>query len=216
MLLEVERKLIAEYGRKMKHEGLVKGTGGNLSIFSRRDGLIAISPSARDYDGITPEDVLVVRLDGTVAEGKLRPSSELRMHSVFYQRRTDIDALVHTHSVNATALSCLRMGLPPIYYLTIAAGRAVRCAAYALATSAELAESAFAAMEGNLATLLANHGVLAGGYSLPFAYHLAEQVEFAAELYLKARAVGTPVELSPGQIDDMIALNAKYGIGRKP
>jgi L-fuculose-phosphate aldolase len=215
MLLKEERQMIAEYGRKMSHEHLVKGTGGNISIFSRKENLMAISPSGKDYDTIETDDVMVIQLDGKVIEGRCKPSSEWRMHAIFYENRADSNAVVHTHSINAAALSCLRIDLPPIYYLTIAAGPVVKCAQYALMGTAELAKNAFEAMKENRAVLLANHGVLTTADNLEYAYYIAEQVEFAAELYLKSRIVGTPVSLTENEVKDMAAIFEKLQYGKK-
>jgi L-fuculose-phosphate aldolase len=164
---------------------------------------MVISPSGKDYDTIELEDVMVTDLKGKVIEGRCKPSSEWRMHAIFYEKRAEINSVVHTHSINAAALSCLRMDLPPIYYLTIAAGPVVRCAQYALTGTEELAKNAFAAMKNNYAVLLANHGVLTAADNLNFAYFIAEQVEYAAELYLKSRAAGMPVSLTENEIKDM-------------
>jgi L-fuculose-phosphate aldolase len=137
------------------------------------------------------------------------------MHAIFYQKRQDINSVVHTHSVNAATLSCLRIDLPPIYYLTISAGSIVRCAPYALTGTAELAENAFETMQENYAVLLANHGLLSAAGNLEFAYYIAEQVEYAAELFLKSRAIGTPVSLTDHEINDMVKIFDDLRHGRK-
>jgi L-fuculose-phosphate aldolase len=215
MLLKEERQMIADYGRKMSRENLIKGTGGNISIFSREENLMIISPSGKDYETIGLEDVMITDLDGNIIEGRCKPSSEWRMHAVFYKKRKDINSVVHTHSINAAALSCLRIDLPPIYYLTISAGSVVRCAPYALTGTMELAQNAFETMRDNYAVLLANHGVLTGADNLSFAYYIAEQVEYAAELYLKSRIIGTPVNLNECEINDMVKIFDTLRYGRK-
>ena len=75
MLMEEERKLVAEYGRKMSTDGLARGTAGNISIYNPELGLMAISPSGLGYFDTTPEDVCVCDLDGKVADGTRKPSS---------------------------------------------------------------------------------------------------------------------------------------------
>ena len=69
MLLQKEREIVA-YGKKMISSGLTKGTGGNISIFNREQGLVAISPSGLDYYETKPEDVVILNLDGEVVEGE--------------------------------------------------------------------------------------------------------------------------------------------------
>jgi L-fuculose-phosphate aldolase len=213
MLLKEERELVAEYGKKMSREKLVKGTGGNISIFSPREHMMVISPSGKDYEAISIDDVMVTDLDGNIIEGNCKPSSEWRMHAVFYKHRSGINAVVHTHSINAAALSCLREDLPPIYYLACSAGPVVRCAKYALTGTAELARNALDAMGSSKAVLLANHGVLTIADNLHYAYYIAEQLEFEAELYLKGRAIGMPATLNEGEVQEMQNLfdNLHYG-----
>ena len=69
MLLQKREKIVA-YGKKMISSGLTKGTGGNISIFNREQGLVAISPSGLDYYETKPEDVVILNLDGEVVEGE--------------------------------------------------------------------------------------------------------------------------------------------------
>ena len=87
MILLNERREIVEYGKKLVTSGLTKGTGGNLSIYNRQEGLMAISPSGIDYFEIRPEDVVVLDLDGNIVDGDKKPSSELDMHKIFYKNR---------------------------------------------------------------------------------------------------------------------------------
>ncbi len=94
----------------MISSGLTKGTGGNISIFNREQGLVAISPSGLDYYETKPEDVVILNLDGDVVEGERKPSSELDMHLIYYRKREDINALVHTHSPYAKDDCIIRMG----------------------------------------------------------------------------------------------------------
>lgn len=211
MLLEHEREKIVEYGKKLLTAGLTKGTGGNLSIYNREKGLVAISPSGLGYFETGPEDVPVVALDGRVADGGRKPSSELPFHLIFYNNRPDINAVVHTHSLHATALACLGLDLPPLHYLIGFAGRNVRCASYATFGTDGLAENALAAMAGRKAVLLANHGLIAGGADIQEAFMIAETVEFCAELYCRCRAMGEPVVLPDAEMDIVMEKFKHYG-----
>ncbi len=205
MIMEKERKEIVDYGKKMILDKLVKGTGGNISIYSREKKLMAISPSGKDYMTITPEDVVVTDLEGNVIEGSLKPSSEYNMHAIFYRKRKDVNSVVHTHSTHAAALSCMRKNLPPIYYLQIIAGtEPIVCSDYALTGTDTLAQYAFKAMGKQHGALLANHGVITAGVNLKIAYYMAEQIEFASELFLKAGADPSKVvSLSNQEAQDM-------------
>jgi L-fuculose-phosphate aldolase len=108
--LEEERRQVADHCRRMRADGLVVGTSGNISV--RSGELIAVSPSGLDYDALTPERVGVHRLDGSPVDAPLRPTTELPMHLAVYDR-TDARAIVHTHSTSATVLSTLVAEVPP-------------------------------------------------------------------------------------------------------
>jgi L-fuculose-phosphate aldolase len=211
LLLEKERKDIVEYCQKMLKTGLTKGTGGNISINNREQGLMAISPSGVEYDKMQPEDVVVLDLDKHIVEGLQKPSSELDMHAIFYQKREDINAVIHTHSTYAKTLASLRWNLPAVSYLVAYAGYDVRCAEYASFGTKELAENAFTAMENRKAVLLANHGMLAGAEDIKNAFNIAEEIEFCAEIYYRAKSIGNPVILDEKEMGIMIEKFKIYG-----
>ncbi|WP_059170370.1 L-fuculose-phosphate aldolase [Bacillus sp. FJAT-27445] len=207
MRLKKEREKIVEYGKKLITSGLTKGTGGNISIFNREEGLAAISPSGLDYFSTEPEDIVVVDLDGNVIEGSRKPSSELEMHLIFYRKRDDIDALVHTHSPFAKTIASLRWDLPAVSYLVAYAGPNVRCSEYATFGTKELAETAFNGMEDRRAVLLANHGLIAGAHNIETAFTIAEEIEFCAQIYYQTKSIGDPVLLPE---DEMVRLADKF------
>lgn len=210
MLLE-ERMKIVEYGKKMVTNGLTKGTGGNISIFNREQGLVAISPSGIDYFDTLPEDVVILSVDGEVVDGTRRPSSELDMHLIFYQRRQDLNALVHTHSPYAKTIAALGWEIPPISYLVAFAGLNVRCAPYETFGTKELAESAFAGMADRRAVLLANHGMIAGAHNIETAFTVAEEIEFSAQIFYQAKAIGEPTLLSAEEMEKLAKKFESYG-----
>lgn len=205
MLLQLEREKVVEYGKKLITSGLTKGTGGNISIFNREQGLVAISPSGIDYFETEPEDVVVLDVTGKVVDGKRKPSSELDMHLIFYQKRSDLNALVHTHSPFCKTIACLGWEIPPVSYLVAYAGPNVRCAPYATFGTKELAEAAFEGMKDRRAVLLANHGLIAGAHNVETAFTIAEEIEFCAQIYYQTKSVGEPVLLS----EEEMALLAK-------
>ena len=99
MLLEKERELVVEYGKKLITAGLTRGTGGNISVINKKESLMAISPSGMDYFETEPGDVVIMDLEGEIVDGFRKPSSEWRMHLIFYQKREDVGAVVHTLSL---------------------------------------------------------------------------------------------------------------------
>ncbi|SHF17161.1 L-fuculose 1-phosphate aldolase [Seinonella peptonophila] len=211
MLLKDEREQIVLYGQKMIQNGLTKGTGGNLSIYNREQQLMAISPSGIDYLETRLEDVVILSLDGHVVEGNHQPSSEFEMHRIFYLKRTDIHAIVHTHSPFASTISALQIDLPAASYLTAYAGKNVRCSEYATFGTKELAEKAYAGMKNRYAVLLANHGLLAGAGNIHRAFHIAEEIEYCAEIFVRARSIGDPVIIPDNEMDRLVEKFKTYG-----
>ncbi|MBZ2174993.1 L-fuculose-phosphate aldolase [Schnuerera sp. xch1] len=213
MLMEKERELIVEYGRKLINSGLTKGTGGNLSIYNRQKQLIAISPSGIDYFQTKPKDIVILDIKGKRVHGDRKPSSEFEMHRIFYERRDDIYAMIHTHTIYSTTIACLNWTLPPVHYMIASAGLDVKCAKYATFGTNELAENAFEAMIDRKAVLLANHGILTGGKDLREAFNITEEVEYCAELYYRTKCIGQPVILSEEEITLMMDKFKTYGQG---
>jgi len=209
--MKEERELIVEYGKKLSEVGLTKGTGGNLSIYNREKGLMAISPTGIDYFKTKPEDVVILNINGEQIDGDRKPSSEVEMHRVFYERRTDIDAIIHTHTMYATTLACLNWSLPPVHYMVALAGVDVRCAKYATYGTKELAENAFEAMKDRKAVLLANHGLLAGANDLLNAFNITEEIEYCAELYYRTKGIGEPTILPEEEMTLMLDKFKTYG-----
>lgn len=211
MLMEETRRSIVDYSRRLITDGLTVGTGGNISVFDPETGLFAITPSGVDYFEMTPEDIVVLDLDKNIAEGTLKPSSEVELHRIFYKNRSDICAVVHTHSTYCTVLATNRMELPASSYLVAFAGKNVRCGEYASFGTLKLAEKTFKAMEGRNAALMANHGLITGGASLMRAFDIAQQIEFCAKVYVKALSIGSPVILSDEEMERMQTRFGSYG-----
>ena len=187
MILEKEREQVIEYSLKLLSEGLTNGTAGNVSIFNREKGLVAISPTGVNYSELTPEMISIVDLEGKLIEG-LKPSSELEMHMILYRNREDVNAVIHTHPVYTTVLACLRQDLPAIDYMIAVTGATkVRCAEYASYGTKELAENAYKAMGSSLAVILANHGLTTAGKDIANAFNITVQVEYISNLYIKVK-----------------------------
>lgn len=215
MILQRERELVAEYSRRMLSRGLTRGTGGNVSILNRTENLVAISPSGVEYDTMTADDVPVISLEGSVRDGGMKPSSEIAMHLACYRARADVSAVVHTHSTFACTLACLGWELPPVHYLIGFAGDKVEVAPYCRFGTPELGETAVRVMGARNAVLLQNHGLLAVGEDIVGAFSAAEETEFTAELYYRARLAGEPILLSSEEMQGVIPLFREYGRQKK-
>ncbi|MEG0018818.1 MAG: class II aldolase/adducin family protein, partial [Hydrogenoanaerobacterium sp.] len=176
MLLEEERNLVVEYGKKMLDKGLTTGSGGNVSIYNRESGLVALSPSSMDYYETQPEDVVIMDCSGKIVDGKRRPSTEINMHLALYRARDDISAVVHTHSLYATAVACMRWDLPAVHYLAAFGGDIIKCSEYATYGTEELAQYALEAMGNRNACHLGNHGLLAASSNIEKTFSTAEHL----------------------------------------
>lgn len=211
MLMEKARKEIIEYGKKLVASNLTKGTGGNLSVFDRENGYMAITPTGIDFFEIQPEDIVIMDLEGNVVEGNRLPSSEWEMHLLQYKERTDLDAVIHAHTTYATVLACLRWELPATHYMIAVAGKNVRCAEYATYGSHELALNATKAMRERRAVILANHGILAGANDLLNAFNIIEEVEYCSQIYYMAKSIGEPIVLPDEEMNLMAKKFKTYG-----
>lgn len=211
MLMKKEREELIKYGKKLVDENLTKGTGGNLSVFDRENKRMAITPSGIDFYDIEPEDIVIMDLEGNIIEGERKYSSEWVMHKIFYENRTDLDAIIHAHTTYATVLATLRWTLPASHYMIALAGPDVRCAEYATYGTPELAENAYEAMKNRKAVLLANHGILSGANDLANAFNIIEEIEYVSDIYIRAKSIGEPVILSDDEMELMEKKFKTYG-----
>ena len=206
-----EKEQVVRYGKKLIDRRLTTGSGGNISVCNREKNLVAISPSGLDYYETTPEDIVILDMDGNLVEGKHRPSSEAGMHLAFYKNRADVSGIVHTHSKFATAIACMGWELPAVHYLIGMAGHRVRCTGYATYGSDELAKKALETIGDSNAVLLANHGLIALGEDVDRAFSTAEHLEFVSEVYYLTKTLGTPNILSDEDMDEVMK---KFGTFR--
>ncbi|MCX5527908.1 class II aldolase/adducin family protein [Streptomyces bobili] len=205
-----ERAAVADACRRLAAEGLLIGTAGNVSV--RAGDRVAVTATGAVLARITPDQVTVVDLDGTVVAGTLRPTSELELHLGVY-RRYGTAAVVHTHAPMATAVSCVLDELPCIHYQLLALGGTVRVAPYATFGTPELAASVLDALDGRGAALMANHGAVTHAPTLDQAVEHALLLEWACGVYQRAAAMGRPRVLDEGQQLAVIeaALARDYG-----
>ncbi|MDK8276673.1 L-fuculose-phosphate aldolase [Peptoniphilus duerdenii] len=211
MYLE-EKKELVEYGKKMSAEGLSSGTSGNLSIYLKEEGVVLITPSGIGYFDTTPEDIVVMDLEGNIIEGTRKPSSEWHLHTLFYKNKPEARAVVHTHSKFCTTLATLRMPIKAVHYVIADAGtNEVPCAPYRRYGTEELAKVAVESAGESNAVLLANHGIVVCGKNLKSAYGLAKGMEYVAEIQVTAMSVGEPVVLSKEEMDEVLEGFKTYG-----
>jgi len=197
------RSEIIKTGKLMINQGLVASTWGNISVKNEKQG-IYITPSGMEYQTLVPEDIVLVDLDGNLLEGTRKPSSELPLHLAFYQHRKDINAVVHTHSIYASAYAALRKAIPPLIEdVAQVIGGAVEVSPYSLPGTEELAQNAVNTLGEKNAVLLANHGVVGVGPSLAEAYKACLLVEKTAHIGLAAGVLGEPFVLNKDEVEWM-------------
>ena len=112
-MLENLKEQVCKANLELPKYGLVTFTWGNVSGIDREQGLVVIKPSGVDYDGMSPEDMVVVSLEtGERVEGKWKPSSDTPTHLALYRAFPTIGGIVHTHSRWATSFAQAGKGIP--------------------------------------------------------------------------------------------------------
>jgi L-fuculose-phosphate aldolase len=203
------RSELVRITKKLDEQGLNRGTSGNASV-RYGEGML-ITPSGMGAEGLGEDDIVFMKMDGTV-RGRWQPSSEWLFHRDIFAQREEIGAIVHTHSIASTALACLRKDIPPFHYMiALIGGDNIRCAEYATFGTQALSDNALSALRGRKACLLANHGMIAAGENLDEAYKVAVEVETLSEMYLRALQVSEPVLLSPREFQDAQRRFGAYG-----
>ena len=181
--------------------GMTTTSGGNMSILDD-NGDVWITPAGVDKGSLTSQDIVRVQPDGAVI-GKHRPSSELPFHQSIYQCRPDVRAVLHAHPPALVSFSIVRK-LPDtrlIPNVNLVCGE-IGMAEYGLPGSADLGAKIAAVLERGINTvLLENHGVVVVGTDLFQAFMAFETLDFCARLEIDARRIGTPVSLTPQDIE---------------
>ncbi len=197
------RAALIDCARRLRSEGLVVGTSGNVSARADRGGCL-ITPSGVDYQGMIPEDLVTVDQRGARVSGRLKPSTDTLNHLAIYRSRAEVNAIVHTHSPYATVFAVLRRPIAPL--LAEAAGflgGPVRVMDYLPPAAPQLAERVATGLGSDTAVLLPNHGVIAVGESIGQALTASVLVEQSARIAFLASLLGEPVPLPEGEVDRM-------------
>lgn len=204
------REEVIEAALAMSRSGLSPGRSGNVSL--RDGGRIFITPTGMAYAGLAPEDIVPLDLEGRVLSGHRLPSSEWHFHCAIYRARPEVGAIVHSHSLNATALACSHREIPAFHYMVaVAGGNSIRCAPYATFGTEQLAENVVAALKDRSACLIANHGQVAVGPSLNKALDLAHEVETLADQYARVLDLGEVHLLDDEEMVRVIEKFRTYG-----
>ena len=190
MDLQEAKEIVCEAGKQLLQKGYVSGTWGNISV-RMDDNTMAITPSGREYEDMTPNDIVAVNYHDLKYEGDLKPSSELKLHAEIYKTRKKIHAVIHTHQMNASTVAAARREVPPILDdMAQIIGPTVRCAEYALPNTRKITKATVKALRGRFAALMANHGAVCIGRNLKEAFVACEVLEKSCKAFIEAEFLG--------------------------
>jgi L-ribulose-5-phosphate 4-epimerase len=210
MLLPALREEVCRLHAELPKNNLVAWTSGNLSARDPESNLVVIKPSGITFPNLTPENMVVVDIDGKIVEGDYKASSDTASHCYIYRHRPDVLGVVHTHSRYATAFAVLGRGIP---CLTTAMGDEfggpIPCGGFALIGGEEIGAMVVETLKDSKSPscLLQSHGVFALGKNAESAIKAAVMTEDNAAIVWLASQLGTPLTISE---DDIAKLHHRY------
>jgi len=180
---------------------LVYGTWGNVSMKLSEDRIL-ITPSGIPYDTLREEDLVLCDKNGSVLEGTLPPSSELKMHVAIYATRKHVNAIIHTHSLYASVASTIFNEVPLLTEdVAMVIGGKLKVTSYRLPGTQELADEIVRNIGDTNAVIIANHGQVSVGVTAEDAILAALMCEKASQMYVIATGTGkVPSSLSDQDI----------------
>lgn len=192
------RQQIIQIVNELFSMGLLTATGGNISAKAEEEGTFWITPSQMYKGGLTEDDLVRIRPDGTVLEGGKVPSVEYHMHWRCYEVRGDCTAAIHTHAPIATAFGIANQTFPPINTDAVFLADTVTVPWY-MPGSIELADAVGEAMKKTKGCILQNHGLMTVGPNLRKAATRAMLLEETAKIVLYTKQFGGEVTLIPDE-----------------
>lgn len=210
MLLPALREEVCRLHAELPKNNLVAWTSGNLSARDPETNLVVIKPSGITFPNLTPENMVVVDINGKIVEGDYKASSDTASHCYIYRQRPDVFGVVHTHSRYATAFAVLGRGIPCV---TTAMGDEfggpIPCGGFALIGGEEIGALVVETLKDSKSPscLLQNHGVFAIGKNAEGAIKAAVMTEDNAAIVWLASQLGTPLTISD---EDIAKLHHRY------
>lgn len=195
MLYYELRQAVLDITHQLHKNGVIPLTYGNISARANAQHFV-ITPTSIPYEGMKPEDIVVVDMMGNIVEGHYQPSSETPMHKMIYLELPDVGAVIHTHAPYATALAIVGRSIPVCSVESLDLSCVVPVTNYAPPGTEELGREAILTLSGPpnvTSVLLRNHGTLSIGNDLKEAYITASSTEIAAMHYHLALQVGEPI-----------------------
>ena len=176
--------------KSLLQKGLVEGTSGNVSA-RMEDGTVCVTPSSIPYETMTPDDLVVLDLEGNVVEGDRGPTSEKALHLACYRAFPEVGGVIHSHARFATMFALVREPVPAaIEEVVVHVGGDVPVCEYRTTGTDQLGDEVASKLVDRSAALLANHGMVTIGATPEKALHVAGVVERTAEIVWGARALG--------------------------
>ena len=200
LMLETLRNEVWRCNLELPRQGLVRTTSGNVSGRDPETGLVVIKPSGYSYEKMRPEDMVVMRLDGTVVEGDLKPSVDAATHLYVYARRPDVMGIVHTHSPYASIFAALGEPIPACLTASALLGGEIPLGGYVPIGGEAIGAEMLRKIGQAKAIIMQNHGVFTIGRSAEHATQMAIEVEELAMIVHSAMCRGKPVLLPDAAI----------------
>ena len=203
---------IIKFSKLLNSRKLSALRSGNISVRFKKGFLI--TPSGKKYSSLKNKDIVYVSLNGKFDKKLGIPSSEWKFHQDIYINKEEANAIVHSHSTNATALSVHKKSIPAFHYMiALAGGNDIKCANYATYGTRKLSVNILKALKNRKACLISNHGQIAYDDNLSKAFELAEEVENLSLQYITALKIGKPKILSNVEMNKVLAKAKNYKRG---
>lgn len=201
-MLDALKDFVCEQNHELPANGLVVGSGGNVSGRDRETGLVVIKPSGVKFAKLTPDTMVVVDIEGNVIEGTAKPSVDTGIHLYIYRNRPDVFGIAHTHSPYASSFAARGERIPAVMTpITHMLGRDVPCSRYATPGEVDTGKAVLEAADGGWAVLVKAHGVFTMGRDAKEATSNAMYLEEAAMTTHLAMTRGPVEELPQEEID---------------
>ncbi len=210
-MYDLEKNEIIKAGLLLREYRLIALSGGNITIRSGEDHVIA-TPSGILYENMVPEDIVILDIEGNTIEGSRRVTVDIEAILYILKNMPEVNAVIHTHQVYATAVGLVHDKLPAaVTTLPNACLGPVTVAPYSSAACLEMGKKTVKYINDKRAVILKNHGVVTVGNTLKEALYAAIYLEDAAKTYIVAKSIGTPEILDDEQTRVAVEVFKDYG-----
>lgn len=209
------QKEVYAFTQKLVQTGLIRISSGNVSMRTA-DGNVAITPSSIPYDELDYSQIVIVDMEGNTVEGKLKPSVEKMLHVGAYKARSEVNAVIHAHSIYGITLANVNETIPAISMEMVNLGAPIPTVPYDLPGSIAFADKMaayFSSHPEKKAALLESHGSIVVGSSLKDAFQNAYNLETGASIYFNTLLLGRKFRVFSS--DDIAELHRSYAPAKK-